>query len=136
MASNLGSLIKENWENREFIEVVTHGLNQLTNYLIDIEKNSQYKLAELNEKLSIIEKNLSLIECRTSSVLNGGDIVNNNDAQELFQESNSRQTNAISEISQNVPVPPPPPPPIGGNVPPPPPGAGTTAAPPPPPPPH
>eukprot|EP00833_Pecoramyces_ruminatium_P010256 jgi/Orpsp1_1/1184288/evm.model.c7180000088942.1 len=148
MASNMGSLIKENWENREFIEVVSHGLTQLTDYLIDIEKNSQYKLAALNEKLSIIEKNLSLIECRTSSVLNGGEVTNNTGAQELFQESNTRQTNAISEATPNAPVappppgatnapPPPPPPAMGGNVPPPPPppgaSVGAPAAPPPPP---
>ncbi|KAG4090478.1 hypothetical protein H8356DRAFT_954539 [Neocallimastix lanati (nom. inval.)] len=66
MNSDLSSLIKENWENREFVEVVSHGLSRLTNFLTDIEKNSQYKLATLNEKLSIIEKNLSIIECRVS----------------------------------------------------------------------
>jgi len=122
----------------EFIEVISHGLTQLTSFLTDIEKNTQYKLSALNEKLSIIEKNLSLIECRTFSVLNGGDVTNTAGTQNLFQETNSRQTNTISDAS-GVPPPPQPggaPPPPASNAPPPPPAPPMASnAPPPPPPP-
>ncbi|ORX48105.1 hypothetical protein BCR36DRAFT_329667 [Piromyces finnis] len=131
--TSLNTLVKENWEDREFIEVISNGLTQLSTFLTDIEKNTQYKLAALNEKLSLIEKNLSLLECRTNSVLNGGDITNPINNQSLLsQETNNRQTNTISEVSS---VPPPPPPPMATNAPPPPPNVSSSGAPPPPPPP-
>jgi len=134
MSSNFNSLIKENWENREFVEVISHGLTQLTTFLTDIEKNTQYNLAALNEKLSIIEKNLSLIECRTFSVLNGGDVNNNVAPQNLFQETNNRQTNAINDTGTGAGAPAAPPPPSSNAPPPPPPpGAGAPAPPPAPP---
>ncbi|OUM58925.1 hypothetical protein PIROE2DRAFT_21306 [Piromyces sp. E2] len=129
--NNLNSLVKENWEEREFIEVISNGLTQLTTFLTDIEKNTQFKLAALNEKLSIIEKNLTLLECRTNSVLNGSDVSNQGPQNVLLQETNSRQANAIGDASASVP----PPPPQASNAPPPPPpppAPGAPAAPPPP----
>jgi len=34
--SNINTLVKEDWENREFVEVISHGLTQLTSFLTDI----------------------------------------------------------------------------------------------------
>jgi len=34
--ANLNTLVKENWEEREFVEVISHGLTQLTTFLTDI----------------------------------------------------------------------------------------------------
>ena len=60
--------IKENFENREYIEKVSQNILRITEFLNKFEYITRTKLNELNQKLSVIERKMEYIEAAVDSV--------------------------------------------------------------------
>eukprot|EP01080_Neovahlkampfia_damariscottae_P001178 gene1178-10692_t len=63
-----GPTIKENFDNREYIEKVSQNILRITEFLNKFEFVTRTKLNDLNQKLSVIERKMEYIEAAVDSV--------------------------------------------------------------------
>ena len=56
--------IQNDWDNREFIEVVTTAIGKMSSFINEFDASCRYKLAKLNEKLEILHRRMDYIEGR------------------------------------------------------------------------
>ncbi|EDO39509.1 predicted protein [Nematostella vectensis] len=58
--------IQEDWQNREFVEVVSEGIKKIAEFLNDFDISCRSKLAKLNEKVTALELKIEYIEARVT----------------------------------------------------------------------
>lgn len=63
-ASAVTKMIVNDWEDREFIEVIQLNVVQMTKFLNDFDMTMRYKLSNLNNKLTKLERSIEY--CETS----------------------------------------------------------------------
>lgn len=56
--------IQDDWEHREYIEVVTSAIQKMTSFLNVFDASCRSRLASLNQKLSALERKIDYIEAR------------------------------------------------------------------------
>jgi len=56
--------IQQNWNDREFIELVTLSIGKMTSFLNDFDASFKYRMAILNSKMAELEKKMDYIETR------------------------------------------------------------------------
>ena len=66
----LGAAIQlhvQDWNNREFIYLVTQSMSKMTSFLNDFDMSCKNRLAMLNEKLTELERKIDYVEIRIHS---------------------------------------------------------------------
>ncbi len=58
----MSSVIQNDWQNRELIEVIQLNIVQVANFLNQFDLSMRSKLAGLNEKLNKLERSLEYCE--------------------------------------------------------------------------
>ncbi|RDD47136.1 putative protein BRICK1-A [Trichoplax sp. H2] len=58
------------WDNREYISAITNNIKKVTNILNAFDITCRSRLANLNEKLTMLEKRIEYLEAQ---VIKGGD---------------------------------------------------------------
>ncbi|KXJ30147.1 putative protein BRICK1-B [Exaiptasia diaphana] len=58
--------IQEDWQNREFVEVISEGIKKIAEFLNDFDISCRSKLAKLNEKITSLELKIEYIEARVT----------------------------------------------------------------------
>ncbi|CEF70673.1 Protein BRICK1 [Strongyloides ratti] len=58
--------LKEDWDNRLFIQVVSDNIKSISSFLAKFELSCRSKLADLNDKICIIEKKVEFLEASVS----------------------------------------------------------------------
>ena len=66
--SNVPQLIQQDWQNREFVEVITNSIKKIAEFLNAFDLSARSRLATLNEKLTHLERHVEYIEARTMKV--------------------------------------------------------------------
>ena len=56
--------IQQDWNNREFIEIITTSIKQIAEFLNAFDLSARSRLATLNEKLTYLERQVDYIEAR------------------------------------------------------------------------
>ncbi|CAK9295342.1 unnamed protein product [Gordionus sp. m RMFG-2023] len=54
--------VQHDWGNREYIEIMTGGIQKMADFLISFELSCRYKLSQINEKLTYLEKKMDYLE--------------------------------------------------------------------------
>eukprot|EP00118_Oscarella_pearsei_P002388 m.10436 g.10436 ORF g.10436 m.10436 type:complete len:72 (+) comp22297_c0_seq2:34-249(+) len=54
--------IQQDWDNREFAEVLTHSIKKISDFLNAFDMSARSKLAKLNEKLTALERRVDFLE--------------------------------------------------------------------------
>jgi len=54
--------IQRDWQHREYIEVVTSSMKKIADFLNSFELSSRSRLANLNEKLTNLERRIEYVE--------------------------------------------------------------------------
>ncbi|KAJ3048057.1 hypothetical protein HK097_010923 [Rhizophlyctis rosea] len=67
MSKELHNTIQEDWDNRDVIEGIVLGMQQMTGFLTRFDLHARQSLANLDGKLSQLERKLSLLEAKTAS---------------------------------------------------------------------
>ncbi|GAM17110.1 hypothetical protein SAMD00019534_002850, partial [Acytostelium subglobosum LB1] len=62
------SAIQRDWEEREFIEGITINIQKIIDFLNKFELSTRNKLATVNEKLSILERQVDYLEASMKTV--------------------------------------------------------------------
>ena len=50
------AIVRDDWKNREFVETIQVNVMKLIEFLNHFDKSARFKLANLNEKLSKLER--------------------------------------------------------------------------------
>ena len=58
--------VKADWINREYIATVTHCIEKIVFFLNKLDMTCRNRLALLNEKLTLLEREMSYVEARLS----------------------------------------------------------------------
>lgn len=58
--------IQQDWENREYIEVMTSAIKKMTTFLNNFDIACKSKLATLDTKLVALEQKIEFIEARVT----------------------------------------------------------------------
>ena len=58
--------IQQDWNNREFIELITTSIKKITEFLNAFDLSARSRLATLNEKLTYLERQVDYIEARVN----------------------------------------------------------------------
>jgi len=58
--------IQQDWANREYIELMTCSIKKITDFLNSFDMSCRSKLANLNEKLTTLERRVEYIEARVT----------------------------------------------------------------------
>ncbi|CAH3113179.1 unnamed protein product [Pocillopora meandrina] len=66
MSSEVQQQIQQDWENREFIEVVSEGIKKIAEFLNDFDVSCRSRLAKINEQLTSLEQRVEYIEARVT----------------------------------------------------------------------
>ena len=64
--STIQEQIQQDWENREYIEVMTSSIKRLATFLNDFDIACKSRLANLDTKITNIEQKLEYIEARVT----------------------------------------------------------------------
>ena len=60
--TSVQALVQQDWNNREFIEVITTSIKNITEFLNAFDLSARSRLATLNEKLTYLERQVDYIE--------------------------------------------------------------------------
>ena len=60
--------IQQDWNNREFIELITTSIKKITEFLNAFDLSARSRLATLNEKLTYLERQVDYIEARVNKL--------------------------------------------------------------------
>ncbi|EGF77602.1 hypothetical protein BATDEDRAFT_91588 [Batrachochytrium dendrobatidis JAM81] len=61
-------VVKADWESRDFIRRVSHGILEMTEFLQKFEQHARQKIGSLDERLEKIERGLTTYEARITSL--------------------------------------------------------------------
>lgn len=64
--STIQKQIQEDWENREYIELMTAAIKKLTTFLNNFDIACKSKLAGLDTKITSLEQKIEYIEARVT----------------------------------------------------------------------
>ncbi|KAL8595154.1 putative protein BRICK1 [Nucella lapillus] len=56
--------IQQDWANREYVEVITCSIKKISDFLNSFDTSCRSRLAQLNEKLTQLERRVEYIEAR------------------------------------------------------------------------
>ena len=70
------SPVQQDWEEREFVEIIQLNILQIASFLNTMELTVKGKLANLNDRLLVIERQIQYVEANITTTLNTTD---NND---------------------------------------------------------
>lgn len=62
--SSIQGQIQQDWENREFAEVISSSIKRIVEFLNAFDLSARSRLAGLNEKLTALERQVDYIEAR------------------------------------------------------------------------
>lgn len=62
--SHVQMQIQQDWQNREFIEVIAESIRKITEFLNSFDLSARSRLSQLNEKLTALERQVDYIEAR------------------------------------------------------------------------
>ena len=65
--SSVQAQIQQDWNNREFIEVITTSIKKIAEFLNSFDLSARSRLATLNEKLTNLERQVDYIEARVTT---------------------------------------------------------------------
>ncbi|XP_046840045.1 protein BRICK1-like [Xenia sp. Carnegie-2017] len=66
MANLTSEQIQQDWENREFIEILSESIKNIAKFLNNFDMSCRGKLAKLDEKLTLMEQRVEYIEARVT----------------------------------------------------------------------
>ena len=64
--SNVQNQIQQDWTNREYIETIVLNIRKITDFLNSFDLSCRTKLANLDEKLTLIEKQIDYLDAKVS----------------------------------------------------------------------
>ena len=64
--SSVQSQIQQDWNNREFVEVIASSIKKIAEFLNAFDLSARSRLATLNQKLTYLERQVEYIEARVS----------------------------------------------------------------------
>ena len=64
--SSVQSQIQQDWNNREFVEVIASSIKKLAEFLNAFDLSARSRLAVLNQKLTRLERQVEYIEARVT----------------------------------------------------------------------
>ena len=67
------SPVQQDWEEREFIEVIQLNILQIATFLNEMEMKVKSKLATLNDRLLVIERQIQFVESNVMTTLSTSD---------------------------------------------------------------
>uniref|UniRef100_I1FQ07 BRICK1 subunit of SCAR/WAVE actin nucleating complex n=1 Tax=Amphimedon queenslandica TaxID=400682 RepID=I1FQ07_AMPQE len=62
--TSVQALIQQDWNNREFTELITSSIKKITEFLNAFDLSARSRLAQLNQKLTKLERQVDFIEAR------------------------------------------------------------------------
>lgn len=62
--ASVQTLIQQDWNNREFTELITSSIKKITEFLNAFDLSARSRLAKINEKLTCLERQVEYIEAR------------------------------------------------------------------------
>ena len=62
--SSVQSQIQQDWNNREFVEVIASSIKKIAEFLNAFDLSARSRLAVLNQKLTYLERQVEYIEAR------------------------------------------------------------------------
>eukprot|EP00051_Salpingoeca_urceolata_P027113 m.480083 g.480083 ORF g.480083 m.480083 type:complete len:68 (+) comp21693_c0_seq1:123-326(+) len=62
----MASTVQKDWDNREFIETLSAGLKRITEFLNSFDASTRYRLANLNDRVTSLERSLDYIAAKVS----------------------------------------------------------------------
>ncbi|KAF2345083.1 Protein BRICK1 [Trinorchestia longiramus] len=65
-ANEVTKQITSDWENREYIEVITSNVKRIADFLNSFDMSCRSKLSQLNEKLTTLERRIEYLEARVT----------------------------------------------------------------------
>eukprot|EP00613_Pedinella_sp_CCMP2098_P004906 CAMPEP_0171594628 /NCGR_PEP_ID=MMETSP0990-20121206/806_1 /TAXON_ID=483369 /ORGANISM="non described non described, Strain CCMP2098" /LENGTH=89 /DNA_ID=CAMNT_0012155361 /DNA_START=13 /DNA_END=282 /DNA_ORIENTATION=- len=68
-AYDYSSAIQRDWNNRDFIETIQLNILQIAEFLNDFERATKTKLANVNEKMSKLERTIEYAEAAVGASL-------------------------------------------------------------------
>jgi uncharacterized protein len=66
--SNVQNQIQQDWTNREFIEKIVLNIKKITDFLNAFDLSCRTKLANLDEKLTLIEKQIDYLDAKITKI--------------------------------------------------------------------
>ena len=72
------SPVQQDWEEREFVEVMQLNILQIASFLNDMETTVKSRLATLSERLVVIERQIQFVEANVITTLNTSDTSSEN----------------------------------------------------------
>jgi len=63
--------IQRDWENREFVQNVQYNIMKVAHFLNEFDTSTRYRLAKINEKLTLLERSMDYLESSIRSVYEG-----------------------------------------------------------------
>lgn len=64
--SSVQSQIQQDWNNREFVEVIASSIKKIAEFLNAFDLSARSRLATLNQKLTHLERQVEYIEARVT----------------------------------------------------------------------
>ncbi|KAJ7513765.1 hypothetical protein O6H91_23G013400 [Diphasiastrum complanatum] len=69
--TNVGVAVQADWDNRQFSNGLSLNVRRLFEFLLQFEGTTRSKLAILNEKLTMLERQLEFLEAKISTAATG-----------------------------------------------------------------
>ncbi len=66
--SSVQSQVQQDWNNREFVEVITSSITKISEFLNAFDLSARSRLAVLNQKLTSMERQVEYIEAQVSKI--------------------------------------------------------------------
>ncbi|CBY18366.1 unnamed protein product [Oikopleura dioica] len=64
--------IQEDWNNREYVEVITTQIKKISDFLNSFDSSCRGRFAQMDEKLTTLERRIDFLEARISRSLANG----------------------------------------------------------------
>jgi len=65
-AINSQQQLREDWDNRETIQIISHHIQKITDFLNQFDLTCRTKLAKLNEQVNTLERRVEFLEARVT----------------------------------------------------------------------
>ncbi|OTF79981.1 hypothetical protein BLA29_001370 [Euroglyphus maynei] len=82
---SINATIQHDWANREYIEIITGSIKKIADFLNSFDRSCRGRLAELNEKLTSLERSIEHFEAKVSN----SELAQQQQQQQQQQQSNS-----------------------------------------------
>eukprot|EP01095_Lingulamoeba_sp_RSL-Kostka_P005567 TRINITY_DN1694_c0_g4_i1.p1 TRINITY_DN1694_c0_g4~~TRINITY_DN1694_c0_g4_i1.p1 ORF type:complete len:114 (-),score=37.73 TRINITY_DN1694_c0_g4_i1:127-468(-) len=107
--------IQQDWNNRDFNESIMVNMKKIITFLNKFDTSTRDKLANINEKISKLERQLDYVESSLSSASEytvadySNENIDNNNYNEEYVEVENKDFNIVPDFDINSAPPPPPP---------------------------